>query len=215
MTAQRRIKSIWKNNGLSIVVFALFAAFLVAQCFTGWVDENAERLEHGLMVQSLWAYLCSGSFLEVTMENWESEFLQMFAYVLLTAMLYQRGSAESKAIPDESSPDDSSPDNSSRPQQRCSPRTFKRWLYEHSLSLAFLALFLFAFVLHAIGGMENYNEQLALHRQPALTLLQYFISARFWFESFQNWQSEFLSLGAMAVLSIFLREKGSPESKPV
>ena len=87
--------------------------------------------------------------------------------------------------------------------------------YEHSLSLAFFLLFLLSFVLHAVGGAESYNEERAAHGQAALTVLEYASSSRFWFESLQNWQSEFLAIWAMVVFSIFLRERGSPESKPV
>ncbi|MGI8565610.1 MAG: DUF6766 family protein, partial [Pyrinomonadaceae bacterium] len=88
-------------------------------------------------------------------------------------------------------------------------------LYENSLALAFLLLFLISFALHAVGGAEEYSEEQLQHGEPAVSVLQFFATSRFWFESFQNWQSEFFSIGAMVVLSIFLRQKGSPESKPV
>src|SRR4030095_15402241 len=145
-------------------------------------------------------YLRTGDFLEATMENWESEFLQMACYVLLTAFLYQRGSAESK------DPDEVDEIPSSR----------HSWWYENSLVLALLGLFIMSFALHAIGGARAYNEeQLARGIDARLSSLDYLVTSRFWFESFQNWQSEFLSVWVMIVLSIFLRQKGSPESKPV
>jgi hypothetical protein len=161
-------------------------------------------------------YLRSSSFVEATTENWESEFLQMFAYVLFTVFLYQRGSAESKS-PDEPADVDRDPRNSS---QRDAPAAVKAggWrlrLYEYSLSLTFLVLFILSFVLHAISGAAAYNEEQRLHAAPTVTLGEFLLQARFWFESFQNWQSEFLAIGSMVVLSIFLRQRGSPESKPV
>ena len=205
---------IWRDNGLSIVLFGLFSIFWAGQALTGWLEENSERDEHGAPQESLSQYLASGSFLEVTAENWESEFLQMFGYVLLTVVLFQRGSAESKS-PDE--PEEVDREPQAKPD---APGPVKRggwWLkiYERSLGLAFFVLFLTAFVLHAIGGATSYSEEQLQHGKPAVSTLEYLATSRFWYESFQNWQSEFLAIGAMVVLSIFLRQRGSPESKPV
>ncbi len=150
------------------------------------------------------------------MENWESEFLQMGMYVFLTVFLFQKGSSESKD-PDKQESVDRRPD-ANRPG---APGPVRRGgvaltLYQHSLTLTFLALFLLSFVLHAVGGTGEYNAEQAEHGQPEpVTVVQYMHASRFWFESFQNWQSEFLSIAAMVVLTIFLREQGSPESKPV
>jgi hypothetical protein len=151
------------------------------------------------------------------MENWESEFLQMFAYVLLTAFLFQKGSAESKN-PDQPEAVDRDPRQSRH--RKDAPWPVRRGgvvlkLYENSLALALFLLFVIAFVLHAIGGASEYSEQQIAHGGKAVTALQYIATARFWFESLQNWQSEFFSIGILVVLSIFLRQKGSPESKPV
>lgn len=207
-------RRIWRDNGLSIVLFGLFMAFWVGQAITGWLQENEERIDHDEPRTELRAYLRSGAFLEVTMENWESEFLQMFGYVLLTVVLFQRGSAESKS-PDESEEVDREP--RATPQ---APGPVKRggWalkLYERSLGLTFFALFALSFSLHAVGGAASYSEEQLQHGKPPVTSLEYLATSRFWFESFQNWQSEFLAIGAMVVLSIFLRQRGSPESKPV
>ena len=150
------------------------------------------------------------------MENWESEFLQMFAFVVLTAFLYQKGSAESKSL-DEPEEVDRDP----RESKKDAPWPVRKGglvlkLYECSLSLAFLLLFLMSFILHAVGGAKEYNETLREHGSAeVVSTLGYIGTSRFWFESFQNWQSEFLAVGAMVVLSIFLRQKDSPESKPV
>ena len=142
------------------------------------------------------------------MENWESEFLQMSAYVVLTAFLYQRGSAESR------DPDENRGDGEASTPRSSSDR-LRRLLYENSLSIALLALFCMSFVLHAVGGADAYSEEQIAAGRPPVTAISYLGTSRFWFESFQNWQSEFLSIGVMVVFTIFLRQKGSPESKPM
>jgi hypothetical protein len=196
-----------RNNSLSIVVFVLFFLFWGAQTVTGHREHNHEQLEKGLPELTFSEYLKSGHFIEATAENWESEFLQMAAYVLLTAVLFQKGSAESRKL-SESESFDRDPRRARHKKDVPWPVRRGGWvlrLYENSLSLTFLLLFLFSFVMHAVGGA----------REEGQALREYVGSARFWFESFQNWQSEFLALGAMVVLSIFLRQRGSPESKPV
>ena len=202
------------ENGLSVAVFVCFLIFLVGQGITGHLEDNEDRQEHGQPGINLTEYLQSSHFLEATMENWESEFLQMFAYVLLTVFLYQKGSSESKN-PYQPESVDRQPHWQTRAPWPIRKGGFVLKLYEHSLSLAFLLLFLFSFVLHAHGGARQYSEEQKQHGKPAVSTLQYLGTSRFWFESFQNWQSEFLAIGSMVVLSIFLRQKGSPESKPV
>jgi hypothetical protein len=205
------------DYGLSLVLLGLFAVSMVGQTTTGWRVYNQEQREHGESPISLPGYLRTGHFGEATFENWESEFLQMAFYVLLTAFLYQKGSAESKR-PGVREAVDLDPRES--PDKAAAPWPVRQGgvilvLYENSLSLAFAALFLASFGLHALTGVREFNQAQIAHGQSPVTLPEYFVSARFWFESFQNWQSEFLSLVAMVVLSIFLRQRGSPESKPV
>jgi hypothetical protein len=211
------MKRFWRDNGLSVTLFGLFLVFLVGQALTGWRDEIQDVLAHGRPSVTLMQYLGSGAFVEATMENWESEFLQMSAYVIFTAFLYQKGSSESKD-PDRSEAVDRDPRQArNRPDAPGPVRAggWRLWLYERSLSIALLALFLVSFFLHATGGAAHYNEERALHDEASVGILQYMTTARFWFESFQNWQSEFLAIGCMVVLSVFLRQRGSPESKPV
>ena len=212
------MKRFWRHNGLSIVMLGMFfVLFLCGQAYTGWQEDNQDRVEHGQPRLAFPAYLTSAHFAEATMENWESEFLQMGMFIFLTVFLYQKGSAESKD-PDKREEVDRDPrrvrDKSDAPW----PVRRGGWIlkvYENSLSLAFLLLFAMSFILHAVSGRLQYNEEQALHGSPAVTLGGYMTSSRFWFESFQNWQSEFLAIGCMVVFSIWLRQKGSPESKPV
>jgi hypothetical protein len=210
------MKAVWRDNGLSIVLVAMFVLAIAGQSIVGHRDYNSEQREHGRSTVAYTAYISSHEFLEATMENWESEFLQMATYVLLTAVLYQKGSAESKD-PGKDEPVDRAP-NPGRPG---APWPVRRGgivlaLYRRSLGLTFTALFLVSLLLHAVGGAGAYNGEQATHATPErVTTLGYMATSRFWFESLQNWQSEFLAIAAMVVFTIFLRQHGSPESKPV
>jgi hypothetical protein len=206
-----------RDNGLSLTVFGLFITFLLGQTVTGHLTYNADREDHGEPPLSYVEYLLSGANLEATAENWESEFLQMAMFVLFTAFLYQRGSAESKD-PDKNEAVDRDPRQSRNKRDAPWPVRRGGWvlrLYENSLTIAFFLLFAISFTLHAAGGARKFNEEQMEHGGKTVTTLEYMGEPQFWFESFQNWQSEFLALGAMAVLSIFLRQRGSAESKPV
>jgi hypothetical protein len=210
------MRRLWHENGLSIVLVTAFLVFWAGQSVAGHREFNQDQVEHGEAAVSYWSYLGSAHFWEATSENWESEFFQIFSYVFLTAFLYQKGSAESRD-PDES--------ERSRPQRPKRPPPDAPWpvrrgglalrLYENSLSLAFFVCFLMAITLHAVYGARQYNQEQTAHGESPMTILQYAGSSRFWFESFQNWQSEFLSIAMVVLLSIFLRQRGSPQSKPV
>lgn len=212
------MKRTLRQNGLSIVLSLFLVVFLVGQAVAGHSTYNNDQREHGQPTIDFLGYLGTSHFLEATMENWESEFLQMFFFIVLTAFLYQKGSAESKD-PDKEEAVDRDPRKSRNKKDAPWPvraRGPVLVVYEYSLSLAFLLLFLMSFFLHAVGGAAEYNQSQAehgLHEQ--LSTFGYMTTSRFWFESFQNWQSEFLAVFAMVVLSIFLRQRGSPESKPV
>jgi hypothetical protein len=208
---------IWRESSLSIVTLLLFAIFLMGQSVTGWRVEREDLLEHGHRPLGYLEYITSGGFVEATFENWESEFLQMAAYVFLTVFLRQKGSSESKKVQGKEEVDEDP--RASRDDPRA-PWPVRRGgvvlvLYENSLALAFVILFLVSFVFHAIGGAEDYNQEQRLHAGSTVSTWDYIGTSRFWFESFQNWQSEFLAVGSIVVLSIFLRQRGSPESKPV
>jgi len=206
-----------RENGLSIAMFALFAISLVGQVIAGHRVYNSDQEEHGQQTVQLSEYLSSGHFVEAVFENWESEFLQMAAFVLLTAYLYQKGSPESRKLEGEADLD-KSPRHA---KKKDSPWPVHRGglllkLYSHSLTIALFLLFAVSFLLHAAGGASDFNQERLEHgSDERVGILKYIGTSRFWFESFQNWQSEFLSVGVLIVLSIFLRERHSPESKPV
>ncbi|MBV9958661.1 MAG: hypothetical protein JO360_09575 [Acidobacteria bacterium] len=213
------MRRIFRENGLSIALFSMFfLTLLIGQTWTGYRENNHNREDHGLSAISYPAYLVSDHFLEATAENWESEFLQMFVFIVLTAFLYQKGSAESKDPDKKEETVDREP-KPGRPKKNAPwpvrKGGFVLKVYENSLSLAMLLLFLLSFLMHALGGKGEYNQDQLLHGGEQVTMLGYMGTSRFWFESLQNWQSEFLAIGSMVVLTIWLRQKGSPESKPV
>ena len=206
-----------KENSLGLVLFFLFLSVLFGQSITGLKQYNQDELEHGGNPATYGEYLAEGHFIEATFENWESEFLQMAAYVLLTIHLRQKGSAESKKL-NGKEPVDAEPESTKNKDAPWPVRAggLALKLYKHSLSLVFIILFLLSFALHAYGGAQETCQKNIQHGETeCASTLQYVGTSKFWFESLQNWQSEFLAVFAIVMLSIFLREKGSPESKPV
>lgn len=207
-----------KDNSLTIVLLAVFLATLLGQALTGWASNNQSRMEHGQTAISVLAYLPTGEFLSTLFENWESEFLQMSAYVFLTAWLIQRGSGESKdpdADGEEDAAEAATPDDLKPRLARTRPGSVVRRLYENSLGLALMALFLLSFVMHWINSARLQGEEAIQHGEAPAGLTARLADPAFWFESFQNWQSEFLATAVLVLLSIWLRQKNSPESKPV
>ena len=206
-----------RDNGLSIALFALFAASVIGHGWAGWIAHNEDLVRDGIPPLTLLAYLKGGEFNSTLFENWESEFLQMAAFVLLTAYLFQRGSPESKD-PDKEAPQDRDPKrDESNPDAPWPVRAggFARTAYAHSLGAALVILFLASFSLHLINSARHATEEAIRAGETPPTLVGHLGSAQFWFESFQNWQSEFLSTAVLIVLAVYLRERGSPESKPV
>ena len=206
-----------QDHGLTLTMLGFFAAFLVAQSVTGMRSDNADRREHGEATVGYGEYLRTGHFVEATFENWESEYLQMGAYVALTAFLYQRGSSESKDPDKEESVDEDPRQRLGNPDAPWSVRRggIALKVYEHSLTLSLFLLFLVCFALHAWGGAHEYSEEQLAHGGEAVSTWNFLRTSEFWFQSFQNWQSEFLAVASLAWLSVFLRQRGSPESKPV
>ena len=208
----------WRNNSLSIILFVLFALCVVGHAVSGWKTYNQEQQEHGEQAVTLGQFLKTSEFGETIFENWESEFLQMGFYVILTVFLYQKGSSESKKHDGTDEVDEKPEDHRDDPNAPGPVKTggWKLKLYENSLSIAFLLLFLGSFIGHAAAGARKFGEDQAAHGQNGdVGILEYLGEPQFWYESFQNWQSEFLAVLAIVVLSIWLRQWGSPESKPV
>jgi hypothetical protein len=198
-----------------MIVVSVFAlASLVTQTLTGWHVYNDDLKELGRSTLSLGSYIGSGHWLEATFENWESEFLQMGMFVLLAVWLRQKGSTESKKLYGREEVDRDGKPTKDAPW----PVHRGGWvlrLYRNSLALAFFALFFLSIWLHAVGGAKVESIERVAKGESAISALGYMGTAKFWFESMQNWQSEFISIVAIVGFSIFLRQKGSPQSKPV
>lgn len=210
----RRSYSYWYRNGLTIVFITLFVCTLMAQAVTGFKVHNEELQEEGKAALSFMTYLGSGHFISATFENFESEFLQMFLYVLLTVKLRQIGSAESKSLSEAEDVDREPTPGKDAPW----PVKKGGWvltLYKNSLSICFALLFLASWSLHFYGSWQDHNVEQRIKSLPQDSVVDYICAPNFWFETFQNWQSEFLSVASIVFFTIYLRQKGSPESKPV
>jgi len=206
-----------REHGLVSVNVVLFVLFLGGMTLTGWQVSNQELLDHGRPAEALGAYLASGDFWEALSENWESEFLQMASYVALTIFLFQKGSSESKPI---GSPAPQDEDPRRHASDSRAPWPVRRGglvlvLYENSLLIMFAVLFVAAFLTHLVSGSAAYSEEQLEHGGSAVAPLEYLGTSQFWFESFQNWQSEFMVVALLAGAAVYLRQRGSSESKPV
>lgn len=206
--------SFFYRNGLCIVFIVLMVFSLVGQIYTGWKEHNEFLTDHHRAEQPIGQYLTSGHFLQATFENWESEFFQMSLFVIFTIFLRQKGSSESKECSEDNfNPEDLEP-------KKDSPGAVKKGgvylaIYKYSLSISLFALFLISFGLHWYGSWLDFNEQQEIEGKAMATFSEYLCNKRLWFESFQNWQSEFMSIFSIIFLSIFLRQYGSSQSKPV
>jgi hypothetical protein len=208
-----------KENGLSVVFLGFFALAVAGQAFSGWHQFNDEALAHSETTISLGRYLTSSNFGNALLENWQSEYLQFTLYILLTVWFLQRGSPESKAL--DAAGGDSDEDQLVGPHAR---RDSPRWaaagglrtrLYSNSLVTVMVTIWLLSWFGQSVTGWSDYNSDQITHHQPTVNWLGYLGTADFWQATLQNWQSEFLAVGSMAVLSVYLRQRGSPESKPV
>jgi len=202
------------RNSLSIVFLTFFFITMIAQAFFGWKEHNQELQDYGAQTLGFYSYLKSGHFIEATFENFQSEFLQMALYVVLTISLRQIGSAESKDIHKKEDVDREPVPGPNAP----GPVNKGGWrlaIYKHSLSIAFFLLFVFSWLGHLYGSFKAYNTEQIVQGDASIALADFLKEPLFWFETFQNWQSEFLSVASIVLLTIFLRQKGSPESKPV
>lgn len=214
---EKRSGGFVRDNGLTITLALAVTASIALMLLAGWRAFNEDQALHGEPAIGLVAYAGSGDFLSALFENWESEFLQMGAYVVLTIFLFQKGSSESKPL-GEAAPSDEDPRRHARDPKAPWPVRhggFVLVLYENSLLLLFAILFAASFVLHLFGGAAAYSEEQLRHGGVPVTPGEYLGSSQFWFESLQNWQSEFLVVAVLVGASVFLRQRGSGESKPV
>lgn len=210
----KRKNSFLYNNSLSIAFLVLAVITITAQTLTGLSQYNDFLSAHHQAPVSILQYFRSGHFIEATFENWESEFLQMALFVWLTVFLRQKGSSESKKLSGKEEVERKPEIHPNAPWPVRKGGVILA-VYKHSLSISLMLLFIASFILHWYGSNTDFNEQQLLEGKSAETMLTYISNSRLWFESFQNWQSEFLSVFAIIFLSIYLREIGSPQSKPV
>jgi hypothetical protein len=208
-----------RDNGLGLAFGGLFLASLVGQAFAGLAQFNEQQVAQGAEPVSLLDYLTSSSFAVDVVENWQSEYLQFFLYVFATVWLVQRGSPESKEL-DKVGPESDEEQRIGRHANDDSPAWarvggWRTLVFSRSLGLVMGVIFLLCWGVQSIAGWAAYNsEQLGQHQDP-VSWVGYLAAADFWNRTFQNWQSEMLAVGSMAVLSVYLRQRGSPESKPV
>jgi hypothetical protein len=208
-----------RDNSLSIFFLVIFVAALIGQAIAGHSLYNQEQLAHGEGTVSLWRYVTSSSFGQAVMENWQSEYMQFTLFVLATIWLLQRGSPESKP-PGEAGTESDREQRVGRHAHSRSPlwaRTgdLRTAVYSNSLLIVMGVIFLGAWFAQSVTGWTAFNQEQAAHGEAGVSWLGYIGSSTFWESTFQNWQSEFLAVGSFAVLAIYLRQRGSPESKPV
>jgi uncharacterized protein DUF6766 len=208
-----------RDNALSLAFGAVFLATLVGQALSGVADFNAQQVADGLPQVGFLDYVTSSSFAVDVMENWQSEYLQFFLYVLATVWLVQKGSTESKE-PGQEGLETEKEQRLGRYADDGSPRWARTggWrtaVFSRSLGLVMGAFFLLTWTASAIAGWAAFNSDQLGRRQDPVGFLGYLGQADFWNRSFQNWQSEMLAVGSMAIFSVYLRQRGSPESKPV
>lgn len=191
-----------RSNSLSLALFALFGICFGGAVWSGWLQHNADLAAHGRSGIGLRAYLGSGSFVKGLAVNWQAAILQLGTLIVFSIFLVQRGAPHSR--------------KPEAGKQRREPRRRHAtdWLQRNSLSVAFAVLFLATFVIFAVSGAHADNSERALIGAPPMSLGDYLVSSKFWWQTFQTWQAEYLVIGLYLVLSVFLRQEGSAESKP-
>ncbi|WP_067438890.1 DUF6766 family protein [Nocardioides jensenii] len=208
-----------KENSLSLVFGLLFLLSLVGQSLAGWHQFNDEQFADGLHQISLGRYLTSADFAVDVTENWQSEYLQFLLYVVLTVWLLQRGSPESKELHKAGQESDEAQrvGAHAHPDSPRSARVggLRTALYSWSLGIVMGSIFLASWTIQSIAGWASYSETRLRQLRDPIPWTSYLAHSDFWARTLQNWQSEFLAVGSMAVLAIYLRQRGSPESKPV
>ena len=213
------MKQFLRNNGLVLTFGVLFLIVLVGEAFAGLADFNQQQLTEGLTRVSLWRYITSASFGADVAENWQSEYLQFFLYTFMTVWLVQKGSPESKPLDDVGLESDEK-QKVGRYATEESPKWaraggVRQAVYSRSLGIVMGLIFLGSWLAQSIAGVAAYDEQQLGNLEDPVSWGRYLMEADFWNRTLQNWQSELLAVASMAILSIYLRQRGSPESKPV
>ena len=208
-----------KEHGLSLFFLTIFLATLVGQSFAGQRDYNGEQAERGQQTLSWWHYLVTPDFGGAVMENWQSEFLQFSLFIAATIWLVQKGSNESKVLEDAGRESDE--------QQKIGPHTpadgprwakaadFRTRIYENSLLIVMTLIFFATWFGQSLNNWRVFNDEQAMQDDARVSWGRYLLDPDFWEKTLQNWQSEFLAVGTLVVFTIYLRQRGSPESKPV
>jgi hypothetical protein len=214
-----RLRKFAYGNGITLCFLALFIGALVGQAIAGYHAFNADQIQHSSSTIGFGDYLTSSAFGQAVMENWQSEYLQFTLFIFITIWLVQRGSPESKELGKEGL--------ESAQQQRLGgyaprkgPSWARRggpltWVYSNSLVAVMGAIWVGSWFAQSITGLAEFNAERFDHHQDAVSYLSYLGNAHFWEQTLQNWQSEFLAIASMAILAVYLRQRGSPESKPV
>ena len=213
------MKAFARRNGLSLFFLSIFLLALGLQSLAGWQDFNNDQLRHQGDAIGYGRYLLSSEFGVAMLENWQSEYLQFALYIAATIWFLQQGSPESKQL-DKAGTESEREQKIGRHADRRSPAWARvggarTWLYSNSLLLVMGAIWLLSWLGQSITGRVAYNAERIEHHQASMGYLDYLGSADFWERTLQNWQSEFLAVGSMAILAVYLRQRGSPESKPV
>jgi hypothetical protein len=213
------MKRFLTTNGLALFFGFIFLATLIAQAFVGHADFNHQQVAHQNETISLLRYVTSSSFAVDVLENWQSEYLQFTLFILATVWLLQRGSPESKEL-HKAGPETDEEQQVGEHAKEDSPRWarvagLRRWIFSNSLLLVMATIWVLSWLGQSITGRVAYNAEQLDHHLAPVSWPQYLLSSDFWNRTLQNWQSEFLAVGSMVVLAIYLRQRGSPESKPV
>lgn len=213
------MKRFMRDNGLSLAFGILFLVVLALQSIAGWHDHNAQELAHHEDAISWAAYVTSSAFGVEVLENWQSEYLQFMLFMLATIWLVERGSPESKPPGEEGLESDQKQriGGHADPESPdwAKPRGIKTFVYSNSLLIVMSIIFFGAWFAQSVTGVTTYNAQQVDHHQATVTWLGYLGSADFWKATLENWQSEFLAVGSFVALTVFLRQRGSTQSKPV
>jgi hypothetical protein len=208
-----------RDHSLSLFFLAIFVAALIGQSIAGHAEFNNDAIAHSSETLSYWSYVVSPDFGQAVMENWQSEYLQFTLYIFATVWFVQKGSPESKKVDEVGTQSDADQKigeyATAHSPKWARARGFKLFVYSHSLLLVMGSIWIGSWLAQSLTGWRMYNEAQLEHGETTLSWVQYLGAADFWQTTLQNWQSEFLAVGSMVVLAIYLRQRGSPESKPV